>query len=150
MSEDQRLGLHNLPAPEGARTAPKRKGRGRGTGLGKTAGRGQKGQRSRAGGRVRPGFEGGQMPLIRRVPKRGFWSRNRTEYQVVNLRDLKKHAGDEVTPASLTECSLVAHPGQPVKILAVGEVERALTVRGCALSKKAREKVEAAGGRVEA
>jgi large subunit ribosomal protein L15 len=149
MSGDQPLGLHNLRAPKGARTAPKRKGRGPGTGLGKTAGRGQKGQRSRAGGRVRPTFEGGQMPLIRRVPKRGFWSRNRTEYQVVNLRDLKKLAGDEVTPASLAECSLVARPGQPVKILGVGEVERALTVRGCALSKKAREKVEAAGGRVE-
>ncbi len=90
------------------------------------------------------------MPLIRRVPKRGFWSRNRTKHQVVNLRDLQRLEGDEVTPASLTACSLVAHPGHPVKILAFGEVERALTVRGCALSKKAREKVEAAGGRVEA
>ena len=150
MSPDQPLGLHNLPAPRGATTAPKRKGRGPGSGLGKTAGRGQKGQRSRAGGRVRPGFEGGQMPLIRRVPKRGFWNRSRTEYQVVNLRDLKKLKGDEVTPVSLLEGSLIAKPGQPVKILGFGDVERVLTVRGCATSKKAREKIEAAGGRIEA
>ena len=87
MSGDQPLGLHNLPAPRGATSTPKRKGRGQGSGLGKTAGRGQNGQRSRAGGNVRPGFEGGQMPLIRRVPKRGFWNRSRTEYQVVNVRE---------------------------------------------------------------
>jgi len=150
MSGDQPLGLHNLPAPRGASKAPKRKGRGQGSGLGKTAGRGQKGQRARAGGNVRPGFEGGQMPLIRRVPKRGFWNRSRTEYQVVNLRDLSKLEGNEVTPASLLASSLVAKAGQPVKILGVGEVDRAVTVKGCAASKTAREKIEAAGGRIEA
>ena len=151
MSEDQQsLGLHNLRAPRGATTAPKRKGRGQGSGLGKTAGRGQNGQRSRAGGNVRPGFEGGQMLLIRRVPKRGFWNRSSKKYQVVNLRDLGKVKGDDVTPVSLLEVSLIAKPNEPVKILGTGEIERAVAVRGCAASKKAREKIEAAGGRVEA
>ncbi len=150
MSGDQPLGLHNLRAPRGATKAPKRKGRGQGSGLGKTAGRGENGQRSRAGGNVRPGFEGGQMPLIRRVPKRGFWNRSRIEYQVVNVRDLSKLKGDDVTPASLLECSLVAKAGQPVKILGFGEVDRAVAVKGCAVSQKAREKIEAAGGRIEA
>ncbi len=150
MSGDQPLGLHNLRAPRGATTAPKRKGRGQGSGLGKTAGRGQNGQRSRAGGNVRPGFEGGQMPLIRRVPKRGFWNRSRIEYQVVNVRDLSKLEGNDVTPASLLESSLIAKADQPVKILGFGEVDRAVAIKGCAMSKKAREKIEAAGGRIEA
>lgn len=144
------LGLHNLPAPRGATSEPKRKGRGPGSGLGKTAGRGQNGQRSRAGGRVRPGFEGGQMPLIRRVPKRGFWNPFRVDYQVVNLRDLSKVAGDEVTPSTLMQSMLIAKPQKPVKILGFGDVDRAVTVRGCALSKTAQQKIEAAGGRIEA
>ena len=143
------LGLHNLPAPRGATSEPKRKGRGPGSGLGKTAGRGQKGQRSRAGGRVRPGFEGGQMPLIRRVPKRGFWNPFRVDYQVVNLRDLSKVAGDEVTPSTLMRSMLIAKPQKPVKILGFGDVDRAVTVRGCAFSKTAQQKIEAAGGRIE-
>ena len=143
------LGLHNLRAPRGATSEPKRKGRGPGSGLGKTAGRGQNGQRSRAGGRVRPGFEGGQMPLIRRVPKRGFWNPFRVEYQVVNVRDLSKVSGDEVTPSTLLRSMRIAKPPKPVKILGFGEVDRAVTVRGCALSKTARQKIEAAGGRVE-
>ncbi len=142
------LGLHNLPAPRGATSEPKRKGRGPGSGLGKTAGRGQNGQRSRAGGRVRPGFEGGQMPLIRRVPKRGFWNPFRVEYQVVNLRDLSKVSGDEVTPSTLLRSMLIAKPQKPVKILGFGDVDRAVTVRGCALSKTARQKIEAAGGKI--
>ncbi len=90
------------------------------------------------------------MPLIRRVPKRGFWSRFSTKYQVVNVRDLAKIKGEEVTPVSLLEVSLIAKPNQPVKILGSGEVERSVAVRGCAVSKKAREKIEAAGGRIEA
>ncbi len=150
MSNDKPLGLHNLPAPRGGTKEPKRKGRGPGSGLGKTAGRGQDGQRSRSGGGVRPGFEGGQMPLIRRVPKRGFWSRFRTEYQAVNLRDLSKVQGDEVTPATLVQAFLIAKPQAPVKILGFGEVDRAITVRDCATSKTARQKIEAAGGRIEA
>ena len=142
------LGLHNLRAPRGATSEPKRKGRGPGSGLGKTAGRGQNGQRSRAGGRVRPGFEGGQMPLIRRVPKRGFWNPFRVEYQVVNVRDLSKVSGDEVTPSTLLRTMLIAKPQKPVKILGFGDVDRAVTVRGCALSKTARRKIEAAGGKI--
>ena len=89
MADTPTLGLHNLPAPKGATKTPKRKGRGRGTGLGKTSGRGHKGQRSRASGNVRPGFEGGQMPLIRRVPKRGFTNPFREANQVVNIRDFE-------------------------------------------------------------
>ncbi len=150
MSNDSSLGLHNLPAPRGAMREPKRKGRGPGSGLGKTAGRGENGQRSRSGGGVRPGFEGGQMPLTRRVPKRGFWNPFRVQYQVVNLRDLSKVKGDEVTPAALIESSLIAKPREPVKILGFGDVDRAVTVRGCAVSKAAQKKIEAAGGRIEA
>ncbi len=131
MSEEQQsLGLHNLPAPRGATSTPKRKGRGQGSGWGKTAGRGQNGQRSRTSGNVRPGFEGGQMPLIRRVPKRGFWNRSSKKYQVVNVRNLAKVKGDDITPVSLLEVSLIAKPNQPVKILGFGEVERAVAVRG--------------------
>jgi large subunit ribosomal protein L15 len=90
------------------------------------------------------------MPLIRRVPKRGFWNRSRIEYQVVNVRDLSKLEGNDVTPASLLESSLIAKADQPVKILGFGEVDRAVAIKGCAMSKKAREKIEAAGGRIEA
>ena len=149
MENEQSLGLHNLRAPHGATKEPKRKGRGPGSGLGKTGGSGENGQRSRSGGGVRPGFEGGQMPLIRRVPKRGFWNPFGVEYQVVNLRDLSKVSGDEVTPAALVRSSLIAKPHQPVKILGFGDVDRAVTVRGCAVSKTAREKIQASGGRIE-
>ncbi len=90
------------------------------------------------------------MPLIRRVPKRGFWNRSRVRYQVVNVRDLGRVKGDEVTPATLIECALIAKSGQAVKILGFGEVERAFSVKGCALSKTAREKIEGSGGRVGA
>lgn len=149
MSEKETLGLHNLPAPKGATKAPKRKGRGQGTGLGKTAGRGHKGQRSRSGGGVRPGFEGGQMPLTRRVPKRGFTNPFRVPNQVVNLRDLDKLSGEEVTPATLVEASLVGAANRPVKILATGDATRAYVVAGCTVSRAAKEKIEQAGGRVE-
>jgi large subunit ribosomal protein L15 len=148
--ETEQLGLHNLPAPKGMHREPKRKGRGIGTGLGKTAGRGQKGQRSRAGGRVRPGFEGGQMPLTRRVPKRGFTNPFRVPSQVVNLKDLEQLAGEEVTPAALVAKGLVGKASAPIKILGMGEVARAFVVKGCAASKTAREQIEKAGGRVEA
>ena len=151
MSEEaQTLGLHNLPAPDGATRAPKRKGRGQGSGLGKTAGRGQKGQKSRSGGGVRPGFEGGQMPLIRRVPKRGFYSRNRVAYQAVNVRDLAKVEGTEITPDTLRASALISKARLPVKILGMGDIDRAVVVKGCAASKTAREKIEKAGGTFEA
>lgn len=143
------LGLHNLPRPKGATTIPKRKGRGPGSGLGKTAGRGHKGQRARKSGNVRPGFEGGQMPLIRRVPKRGFHNPERTAYQVVNLADLAEVGGAEITPATLLEAGLINRVAEPVKILGAGEATQAYTVSGCAVSASAREKIERAGGQVE-
>ncbi len=149
MSEEERLGLHNLPAPNGATKAPKRKGRGPGSGLGKTAGRGHKGQRSRSGGGVRPGFEGGQMPLIRRVPKRGFYNPFGTTNQVVNLRDLEQVDGTDINPQALRDAGLIAKAKEPVKVLGVGDVGRPYTIRGCAISKTARTKIEQAGGRVE-
>lgn len=144
------LGLHNLPAPRGATTTPKRKGRGPGSGTGKTAGRGHKGQRARKSGNVRPGFEGGQMPLIRRVPKRGFTNPFRIAAQVVNLRDLDRLPGTDITPAVLVEAGLVTRADQPVKVLATGDATRAYAVSGCRCSASAREKIERAGGKVEA
>lgn len=144
------LGLHNLKAPEGAHREPKRKGRGPGSGLGKTAGRGHKGQRARKSGNVRPGFEGGQMPLVRRVPKRGFTNPFRVPAQVVNLKDLAALDVDTVTPALLVERGLVGSAGKPIKILGVGELTRSVVIQGCAASKTAREKIAQAGGRVEA
>ena len=144
------LGLHNLARPEGATTVPKRKGRGPGSGLGKTAGRGHKGQRARKSGNVRPGFEGGQMPLIRRVPKRGFTNPFRVDAQVVNLKDLKQVKGTEITPATLVEAGLINRAADPVKVLGQGDVSEAYTVTGCAVSASARVKIEKAGGRVEA
>ena len=148
--ERKELGLHNLPAPRGATATPKRKGRGPGSGLGKTAGRGHKGQRARKSGNVRPGFEGGQMPLIRRVPKRGFTNPFRVASQVVNLRDLTKLAGIDVNPAVLVEAGLVTRADRPVKILGMGDAGRAYAVTGCLCSASARQKIEQAGGKVEA
>ena len=144
------LGLHNLPAPKGATTEPKRKGRGPGSGLGKTAGRGHKGQGSRKSGNVRPGFEGGQMPLIRRVPKRGFTNPFRVAAQPVNVRDLEKLGGTDVTPATLAAAGLIRRADRPVKVLGTGDATRAYAVSGCLASASARAKIEQAGGRVEA
>ena len=143
------VGLHNIARPRGTSTEPKRKGRGPGSGLGRTAGRGNKGQRARKSGNVRPGFEGGQMPLIRRPPKRGFINPFKISSQVVNLRDLTKFKGDEVTPAALFEGGLVGRPDRPVKILGTGDAARTYVVRGCAVSASARQKIEQAGGRIE-
>jgi large subunit ribosomal protein L15 len=144
------LGLHNLERPRGATAEPKRKGRGPGSGLGKTAGRGHKGQRARKSGNVRPGFEGGQMPLVRRVPKRGFYNPARAAAQVVNLRDLARLPGTDVTPAALVAAGIVNRGDQPVKLLGMGDAARAYTVSGCACSASARAKIEQAGGRIEA
>ena len=151
MVDDQTtLTLSNLPAPKGATSTPKRKGRGPGSGLGKTAGRGHKGQRARKSGNVRPGFEGGQMPLIRRVPKRGFHNPSKVAAQVVNVGGLDKLPGTDVTPTSLVEAGLVNRLDRPVKILGTGEAGRAYTVTGCAVSASAQSKIEQAGGKVEA
>lgn len=139
--------LHELSPAKGSRRAAKRVGRGPGSGTGKTAGRGHKGQKSRSGYSRRLGFEGGQMPLIRRVPKRGFTNIFRKEVAVVNLRDLGDFDG-EITPEGLAAKGLVRQ-GLPVKILGDGEVSAALTVKAHHFSRTARAKIEAAGGTCE-
>ncbi|KAB2969897.1 MAG: 50S ribosomal protein L15 [Thermoanaerobaculia bacterium] len=139
--------LHEITPAPGSTHSPKRVGRGTGSGLGKTAGRGHKGGQSRSGYRVGPGFEGGQMPLVRRVPKRGFTNRSRVEYAVVNLSQLAG-LGGAVTPDLLAERGLV-HRGKPVKVLGTGEVAGAMTVSAHKFSRTAREKIETAGGRCE-
>lgn len=137
------------PAP-GSRRARKRIGRGPGSGTGKTAGKGHKGHKARSGGGTNPGFEGGQMPLYRRLPKRGFTNPFKVTAQAVNLGRLKVLESTEVTPDSLHAAGLVGRPGDPVKLLGTGEADRAYVVRGLAVSAGARAKLEAAGGRVEA
>ncbi len=147
--EITRVGLDGLRPPRGSTHAPKRKGRGPGSGHGKTAGHGHKGQKARTGGHVRPGFEGGQMPLIRRVPKRGFTNPFKERAQVVNLKALAPFAGTEVTAALLAERGLVADVGRAVKVLGEGDAPQGLVLKGLAVSASARAKVEGAGGRVE-
>lgn len=139
--------LHELSPAKGSRHKKKRVGRGPGSGLGKTAGRGHKGQRSRSGYSQRIGFEGGQMPLTRRVPKRGFTNIFRKEYTVVNLERLEGLDGD-IGPELLVEKGLV-RSGMAVKVLGTGEVTKALNVSAHKFSKSAQEKIEAAGGKCE-
>ncbi|APH20546.1 50S ribosomal protein L15 [Clostridium botulinum] len=142
--------LHELKAAEGANKAPKRVGRGTGSGLGKTSGRGQDGQNSRSGGGVRPGFEGGQMPLYRRLPKRGFKNIFAKEYAAINLDRLNCFEdGTVVTPELLVEKRVVKKVKDGVKILGNGNIEKKLTVKAAKFSKSAIEKIEAAGGKVE-
>ena len=148
------MNLHDLRAVPGAKRARKRLGQGLGSGTGKTSGKGHKGHKSRSGGGVRPGFEGGQMPLARRVPKRGFNNaRFAKEYQVVNLESLaKKFEGGEVSVKELYEARLIRSASLPVKLLGgldEGEVTKRFTVKVNAVSKGARQKIEAAGGKVE-
>jgi large subunit ribosomal protein L15 len=145
--------LHQLSPAKGSKHARKRIGRGPGSGTGKTAGRGEKGQKSRSGHTLRPGFEGGQMPLVRRVPKRGFTNIFRTEYAVVNVGALAELAGEgaaltAVSPQLLAERGLV-RAGRPLKVLAGGELATALKVSAHRFSKAARAKIEAAGGSCE-
>ena len=140
--------LNTLKPGAGSRSPSKRVGRGMGSGTGKTCGRGHKGQKSRSGGRVRRDFEGGQMPLTRRIPKRGFTNINRVEYQVVNVRDLDRCEG-EVSPEALKAAGLIATLRKPVKILGQGEMEKKLSVSAHRFSKSAAAKIEAAGGSVE-
>jgi len=145
------MSLNNLRPPKGMKHAKKRIGRGQGSGSGKTAGRGHKGAKSRSGFKFKRGFEGGQMPLHRRVPKRGFHNPFRVEYEVVNLDTLaaKFDAGTVVTPALLVERGLTSGADRLVKVLGRGEVGKALTVRAHKFSGKAAEKISAAGGSVE-
>jgi large subunit ribosomal protein L15 len=146
------MALSNLKPPRGATQKKKRVGRGQGSGLGKTAGRGHKGARSRSGFTQKRGFEGGQMPLHRRVPKRGFHNPFRVEYAVINLDALAAHfeAGAVVTPDVMRERGLVPRGTTPVKVLGRGEVGKALTVQAHRFSGTAAEKIAAAGGRAEA
>ena len=141
--------LSNLSPAKGSTQARKRVGRGPGSGLGKTSGKGHKGHKARTGGGTNPGFEGGQMPMYRRLPKRGFTNPFKVTAQVVNLADLKKVAVTEVSPETLYSSGLVAKVDAPVKLLGTGEADRAYTVRGVALSASARAKIEAAGGSIE-
>ncbi|MBC7346150.1 MAG: 50S ribosomal protein L15 [Clostridia bacterium] len=141
--------LHELRPAPGARYERRRVGRGIGSGLGKTAGRGHKGQKARAGGRIRRGFEGGQMPLVRRIPKRGFNHAGRKEMAIVNLRDLERLGEDLITPERLCEAGLVRSLANGVKVLGEGELTRPLTVKAHRFSEAARRKIEAAGGRAE-
>ena len=141
--------LNDLKYPKGARTNRKRKGQGPGTGNGKTAGRGHKGQKARKSGHVRRGFEGGQMPLIQRLAKRGFTNISRTEYQVVNIGDLNEFAANsKVDKEALTAVGLVRQGNRPVKLLGAGELKVALTITIDKASKSAIAAVEAAGGQV--
>jgi len=145
------MDLSNLKPAAGSKHSKKRVGRGHGTGQGTQAGRGHKGAQSRSGYHFKRGFEGGQMPLHRRVPKRGFHNPFRVEYEVVNLDQLaaKFDAGAVVTPELLREHGLVARGTAPIKILARGDIGKALTVRAHKFSGKAAEKIAAAGGATE-
>ncbi|PRO64590.1 50S ribosomal protein L15 [Alkalicoccus urumqiensis] len=142
--------LHELKPAAGSRKTRNRVGRGVGSGNGKTAGRGTKGQKARAGGGVRPGFEGGQMPIFRRLPKRGFQNPNRVEYAVVNLETLNRFdEGTEVTPALLVESGVVKNEKDGIKILGNGSLDRKLTVKAAKFSASAKDAIEAAGGTAE-
>ena len=142
--------LHELKYTEGSRKTRNRVGRGQGSGNGKTAGRGQKGQKARSGGGVRLGFEGGQTPLARRLPKRGFTNFARKEYAIVNLEALNRFEdGTEVTPELLKETKVLKNLGDGVKVLGNGELTKKLTVKAAKFTESAVKKIEAAGGKVE-
>ena len=142
--------LHELKSPVGSRKGRKRVGRGPGSGWGTTAGRGDNGQNSRSGGGTRPGFEGGQMPLIRRLPKRGFKNPFTKHYNVINLNRLNIfEEGTEVTEDLLLEKQIISKRLDGVKVLGNGAIEKALTVKVSKFSKSASEKIEAAGGKAE-
>ena len=141
--------LSPLKPAKGATQARKRLGRGVGSGLGKTSGKGHKGHKARSGGSTNPGFEGGQTPLYRRLPKRGFTNPFKVTYRAINLRDLERVTGSDVTPEALVSAGKIKKASDPVKLLGHGDVTRALTVRGVPVSASARAKIEAAGGKVE-
>ena len=142
--------LHEQKSPSGANKRTKRIGRGIGSGHGKTSTKGHKGQKARAAGGVRPGFEGGQMPLQRRIPKRGFTNIFATRYAIVNVKDLNVFSdGTEVTPELLKEAGIVKAMHDGVKVLGDGVLERKLTLKVHKVSRQAEEKVTALGGRVE-
>ncbi|CCO65147.1 50S ribosomal protein L15 [Listeria monocytogenes] len=142
--------LHELKPSEGSRKERNRVGRGTGSGNGKTSGRGHKGQKARSGGGVRLGFEGGQLPLFRRIPKRGFTNINRKEFAIVNLDVLNRFEdGTEVTPELLVETGIIRNEKSGIKILSNGNIEKKLTVKANKFSAAAKEAIEAAGGKTE-
>jgi len=141
--------LNTLKPGEGAKKAGKRLGRGIGSGLGKTSGRGHKGQKARAGGFHKVGFEGGQMPLQRRLPKIGFRSQKAADSAEVRLHELAKVEGDVVDLLALKAANVIGQEIKRVKVIASGKVEKAVTVKGVAVTKGARAAIEAAGGKVE-
>ena len=142
--------LHELKPAAGSKKAPKRVGRGTGSGLGRNAGKGEKGQNARSGGGVRPGFEGGQMPLYRRLPKRGFKCRNSKDIVAINVSELNRFEdGAEVTPAALLASGAISRLGDGVKILGSGEITKKVNLKVNAVSETAKTKIEAAGGTVE-
>jgi len=142
--------LHELKASEGARKNRNRVGRGMSSGNGKTSGRGHKGQKARSGGGTRPGFEGGQMPLFQRLPKRGFTNIHRKEYTIVNLDKLNRfEEGSEITPELLLENGVVSKLNSGIKVLGNGAVEKKFTVKAHKFSASAKEAIEAAGGQTE-
>jgi large subunit ribosomal protein L15 len=142
--------LHELKPAEGSRKERNRLGRGIGSGNGKTSGKGHKGQKARSGGGVRPGFEGGQMPLFQRLPKRGFTNINRKEFAIVNLDTLNRfEEGTEVTPELLIETGVVSNAKSGIKILGNGTLEKKLTIKAHKFSASAKEAIENAGGQTE-
>lgn len=144
------ISLKNTRAPKGATHRPKRRGRGEGSGLGKTSGRGNKGQLSRSGGGTRPGFEGGQMPFIRRIPKRGFFNKFKKDFAVVNLSDLSAFKeNDVVDREALFSKGIIKSRSMPLKVLGDGEINIALIVKANKFSKAAIEKIRKAGGQAE-
>jgi large subunit ribosomal protein L15 len=144
-----KITLSSLAPARGSGSARKRVGRGPGSGLGKTSGKGNKGHKARTGGSTNPGFEGGQMPMYRRLPKRGHTNPFRVANQPVNLSQLKKVSAAEVSPETLYSAGLIGKLDAPVKLLGTGDADRAYTVRGVSLSASARAKIEAAGGKIE-
>ncbi|WPJ98054.1 50S ribosomal protein L15 [Coraliomargarita algicola] len=144
------MNLDNIPTIKGATHPTKRLGRGEGSGHGKTSGKGHKGQKARSGGGIRIGFEGGQMPLYRKLPRRGFNNKNfKVSYQLVNVGQLEKLEGDVVDRESLIQAGLVRDNKQGVKLLGDGEVSKAYTIKLSKVSDSAKSKIEAAGGKVE-
>lgn len=142
--------LHELSPAPGSKKVRTRVGRGLGSGLGKTAGKGHKGQNARAGGGVRPGFEGGQMPIYRRLPKRGFYNKFGNEYTEVNVQELNRFEdGTVVDPVILIEAGVIKNVRDGIRILGNGELQKSLTVRANGFTKSAMEKIQAAGGKVE-
>jgi len=142
--------LNELKSPEGARKRRRRIGRGQGSGRGGTSGKGHKGQKARSGGSIPPWFEGGQMPLARRLPIKGFKNPNRRVFEVINISDLERSGLEgEVTVGALRAAGVVTRGKRPVKVLGMGEISHAVNLKVHAVSKKALEKIEAAGGSVE-